>query len=273
MAPPLQIPSDRPPDAAIVLSQQHPEIPKPIDFLGCPLHPVTTAQVMRIILARAASPEGAPLRVAYLNAHCSNVAAENAGYRQSLNRCDLVYADGQAVVWGARFLGAPVPERVNAGDFILDLCRAASRAGVSLFLLGCAEGLAEKAARAWTQQTPGLSIAGTHHGFFGECDEEVVADGIRTARPDILLVGMSVPRQEEWMDRWAERLGVPVIWCVGALFEYYAGVRPRAPRWMRRAGLEWLFRLALEPGRLWRRYLVGNLAFLRRVLTGRKRRI
>jgi N-acetylglucosaminyldiphosphoundecaprenol N-acetyl-beta-D-mannosaminyltransferase len=246
------------------------DLPPPARFLECPLHPVTARRFIEIATEAAAVRR--PLTITYLNAHCSNLAARDAEYRAILGRCDLVYADGQAVVWAARRLGAPVPERVNAGDFILDFCRACARKGLRLYLLGCEGGLAEKAARCWQTSVPGLAIAGTHHGFFDEPEEEAVAQAIRAARPDVLLVGMSAPRQEKWMARWAPSLGVPVVWCVGALFEYSSGARRRAPRWLRRAGLEWLFRLALEPGRLWRRYLLGNLVFLRRLFRAARAR-
>jgi N-acetylglucosaminyldiphosphoundecaprenol N-acetyl-beta-D-mannosaminyltransferase len=212
-----------------------------------------------------------PLLVTYLNAHCSNLAARDAEYCAAVNRFDLVYADGQGVVWASRVLGAPVPERVNAGDFIPDFCRLCASEGIRLFLLGSYEGVPERAAQTWSKAAPGLAVAGTRHGFFTPEEEESVATQINAARPDILIVGMSAPRQELWTLRWAQRLHVPVIWCVGALFEYFSDTRPRAPVWMRRAGLEWLFRLALEPRRLWRRYLVGNARFVWRVLRARRK--
>ena len=257
------------------MMEPFPDIPAPLPFLECHLHPVTTRQFMEI-LAQAAKPSAlstqhSALLVTYLNAHCSNLAARDAEYRGAVNRFGLVYADGQGVVWASRALGAPVPERVNAGDFIPDFCRLCASEGIRLFLLGSYEGVPERAAQTWSKAAPGLTVAGTRHGFFTPEEEESVAAAINAARPDILIVGMSAPRQELWALRWAQRLHVPVIWCVGALFEYFSDTRPRAPVWMRRAGLEWLFRLALEPRRLWRRYLVGNARFVWRVLRARRK--
>ena len=278
-----------------------PAVPEPVPFLGCRLHPVTTEELIEIVVRRAGAAGGdsgtsrcagpvaqdtssvpsaeglqpahnAPFTLTYLNAHTSNLSADDPEYRDVVNRCGLVYADGQAVVWAARWLGAPVPERVTAGDCILDFCRACARRGLRLYLLGGAKDLAERAAREWRERAPGLEIAGVHHGFFQPEDETRLADAIRAARPDVLLLGLSAPVQEKWMDRWANELGVPVVWCVGALFEYFGQGRPRAPRWMRRAGLEWTFRLALEPRRLWRRYLVGNCLFIKQVLDASRRR-
>ena len=244
-----------------------PTIPAPRRFLGCNLHPVTVPAFIRIVTDLAAS--GTRCKITYLNAHCSNLSASHAAYRVALKSCSLVYADGKGVVWAARFLGQPVPERVNAGDFIEDFLRACAGKGLSIFLLGCADGIAQRAAAHWQARVPGLEIAGTHHGYFGGGDEETVAAAINASEPDIVLVGMSAPVQELWMERWAPRLDAPVVWCVGALFEYFSGVRRRAPRWVRRIGMEWLFRLVLEPGRLWKRYLVGNAVFAARVLKAR----
>jgi len=201
--------------------------------------------------------------VAYLNAHNVNVVFEDPEYAAILRKAALVYADGMSVVWGWRLLGQTLPCRVNAADFILDFCRRAADEGVSLYLLGSAPSVAERAAERWKASAPGLRIAGTRSGYFGPEDEEAVAEEIRRAAPAILLVGMGVPRQEKWAARWKERLNVPLIWCVGALFEYWGAGRWRAPVWMRRCGLEWAWRLALEPRRLWRRYLIGNARFLR----------
>jgi N-acetylglucosaminyldiphosphoundecaprenol N-acetyl-beta-D-mannosaminyltransferase len=160
---------------------------------------------------------------------------------------------------------------VNAGDFFEEFCRRCAERGVRLFFLGSKPGITESAAARLKGILPGLQVVGTHHGFMGreESEEEVAA--IREAKPDVLVVGMGVPLQEKWVASHRSALEVPVCWCVGALFEYMSGQRARAPVWMRRAGLEWLFRLVLEPGRMWRRYLIGNLVFIWRVLKYRMR--
>jgi len=233
-------------------------------LLSLDLPPLTVAQFQET-LVQWARQSGRPRLVTYLNAHNVNLAFEDAGYASVLPRCDLLYADGMGVVWGWRRLGREVPERVNAGDFIVEFCRRLADEGISLYLLGSYPGVADDAAAAWMAQSPALRIAGTHDGFFSEADEPALAEGIRKAAPAILLVGMGVPRQEQWAARWKVELGVPVVWCVGALFEYWGMKRSRAPVWMRRLGLEWVWRLALEPRRMWRRYLVGNLRFVRHI--------
>lgn len=239
-----------------------------VDFLGVPLCRLTTNEFIVLLLRetveRSANTSRPPFFVTYLNAACSNLAAQLPDYRAVLSQSDVVYADGQAIVWASRWLGSPLPERVNAADFFVRFCQRCAEANLSLFFVGSAEDIAERAAHRIMQQVPGLRIVGALSGFFEGEGDEVIAR-IKAASPDILIVGRSVPLQERWA--WKHRLefGAKAIWCVGALFEYYSGHRLRAPVWMRRAGLEWLFRLALEPRRLWRRYIIGNAVFLWRV--------
>ena len=209
-------------------------------------------------------------RVAYVNAANYNLAARDRRYAEALRAADLVYADGQAVVWAGRSLGRPLPERVNAGDFFVRFCERCAREGLTLFLLGSRPGVAEQAAEHFRSLAPGLAIAGTHHGHFDARESDAVVAAINRAAPDLLIVGIGSPRQELWAAKEIERLNVGVAWTVGALFEYFGGMRWRAPVWMRRVGLEWLFRLALEPRRLWRRYLIGNWQFVWRVWRARR---
>jgi N-acetylglucosaminyldiphosphoundecaprenol N-acetyl-beta-D-mannosaminyltransferase len=239
------------------------------NFLGVPLCAITTEEFVELVVSetskRRQHPTLPPFFVTYLNAYCSNLSQQWADYRQILCDADLVYADGQALVWASRWIGDPVPERVNAGDFFIQFCQRAARHGLRVFLLGSAPGVAAGAAGRLKTQVPELDICGTHHGFFSDAEDAQVIADVRNAAPDILIVGMGVPRQERWAWQHRHQLGARTIWCVGALFEYYSGYRWRAPLWMRKAGLEWFFRLLLEPRRLWRRYLFGNVIFLWRV--------
>jgi N-acetylglucosaminyldiphosphoundecaprenol N-acetyl-beta-D-mannosaminyltransferase len=236
------------------------------DFMGVPVVRCTTAQfISGFTDTIAAGDMKHPLLVTYLNAWCSNLAASDPEYTAILRDADAVYADGQAIVWASALLGQAVPERVNAADFIVDFCRTAADKGISIYLLGSAEGVAECAGAKLKQSVPGLKMLGTASGYFAGTEETVIAR-IAAAAPDLLLVGMGVPMQEKWVKSHLGRLNVRAVWCVGAMFEYYGDARARAPVWIRRAGLEWLFRLVLEPRRLWRRYLVGNVVFIARVI-------
>ncbi len=213
---------------------------------------------------------GSPLRlITYINAHCVNLYFKDAEYANIVDKADLVYADGQAVVWAARFLGEALPERINAGDFFLRFCRLCAREGLSLYLLGSQPGVAQKAAGNIRAKIPDLKIAGTMNGFFQPGEIFHILADIRESKPAILLIGMGVPLQERFAAAHIKEFGVPVVWCVGALFEYYARVRARAPVWIRRIGMEWLFRLIIEPRRLWRRYIIGNVVFIIRTLRHR----
>lgn len=244
--------------------------PSEQSLLHLDLPPITVSRFCDTVLEWAGQSHRPAKFITYLNAHNVNLAASDPAYANVLSKADLLYADGMGVVWGWRALGKPLPERVNAGDFILPFCRQLAREKKSIYLLGSFPGVAEQAAQRWTESAPGLSVCGTHHGFFSREEEDALVAKINNTAPAILLVGMGVPLQEHWVDRWRDRLEVPVVWCVGALFEYWGMNRSRAPLWMRRIGLEWLWRLALEPRRLSRRYLAGNIQFVRHVLHLRK---
>jgi len=213
-----------------------------------------------------------PRLITYLNAHCINLYFKNPEYARIVDGADCVYADGQSVVWAAKFLGEPLTGRVSAGDFFPQFSEMCASEGFSLYLLGSRPGVAEKAAENIKYEFPTLKVAGCRSGYFSADEEPVIVKDIMDAHPSVLLIGMGVPRQEIFAASHKNEMGVPVVWCVGALFEYIAGVTRRAPVWMRRIGLEWIFRLAMEPCRLWRRYLLGNVSFLMRVIKYRLKR-
>jgi exopolysaccharide biosynthesis WecB/TagA/CpsF family protein len=234
-----------------------------VDIAGVPVSRVSVASLIDWAAARA-SRRDEPALVCYANAAAICLARDDPAYARALReRAAVCYADGQAVVWASRLLDRALPERVNAGDFWPALLRRLAAQGASVYLIGGEEGLAEQAARRLTAVIPALKIAGAAGGYFrDEQDAATAAEAIHAAAPAVVFAGMGAPRQELWAARRLETIGAPLVWCVGALFEYYAGRRARAPRWARRWGLEWAFRLALEPRRLGRRYLVGNPRFL-----------
>ncbi len=211
------------------------------------------------------------LTIAYANAHTVNVACKDAEYRAILQSVDIVCCDGAGVVLGARLLGEHLPGRMAAADWIYPLARTCASEGISLYLLGGKTGVAEMAATRLRALYPQLAIVSTHEGYIASSIDKslrVVAD-INRAAPDILLVGMGTPLQEKWIATYRERIRVPVFWAVGALFEFVAGVVPRAPHWMMDHSMEWLFRLMMEPRRLGQRYLWGNPLFICRVFRQR----
>ena len=177
-------------------------------------------------------------------------------------RACLSLADGQPLVWTGRLFGAPLPERVTGIDLMVDLCARAAQAGLPVYLLGAAPGVAREAAARLKAQFPGLRVAGTADGYFPDADAQQRARAVRESGAAILFVAMGVPRQERFIEQHWEALGASVVVPVGGSFDVLADRVARAPRLLQKLGLEWAFRLAQEPRRLWRRYLVTNAAFV-----------
>jgi N-acetylglucosaminyldiphosphoundecaprenol N-acetyl-beta-D-mannosaminyltransferase len=211
-------------------------------------------------------PDGAVFM--YANIHTMNLADKNREYHDMLSTADLGYCDGVGVVLGARVAGIAIPGRLTAADFIPDLASRFVREGRSIFVLGGEPGVADRAVEVLQAGCPGLQVAGTHHGYFHRegAENEAVLDVIAERKPDCLFVGMGSPSQELWALTHRDRLGVPLIWCVGAAFDFVAGKVSRAPSWMRRLNLEWFHRFLMEPRRMFYRYVVGNPSFLFRMI-------
>ncbi|MDX6666307.1 MAG: N-acetylglucosaminyldiphosphoundecaprenol N-acetyl-beta-D-mannosaminyltransferase [Solirubrobacteraceae bacterium] len=218
--------------------------------------------------------DGAPThKVMYVNAHVLNQSREYPELRDALEEADLVYCDGYGVRLAAKALDVEIPHRMTGADWIWDLATMCERSNQSLYLLGSEPGVTREAAEALRRRFPLLTVAGSHHGYFqpGSPHDDRVVEDINERRPDIVLVGMGTPRQELWVEHNASRIDASVVWTVGALFDYVSGRIPRAPSWLADNGLEWIFRLAIEPQRMWRRYLLGNPVFISRVLQSAKR--
>ncbi|HYF24604.1 MAG TPA: WecB/TagA/CpsF family glycosyltransferase [Baekduia sp.] len=209
-----------------------------------------------------------PRRVMYVNAHVLNQSTEEPALREALESADLVYCDGYGVRLAAKALDVEIPHRMTGADWIWGLAALCEAEGRSLYLLGSEPGVAADAALRLQRWYPKLRVAGTHHGYFdaGSPHDERVVEDINARRPDIVLVGMGSPKQELWVEHNKDRVEASVLWTVGALFDYVSGRVPRAPAWLADNGLEWIFRLAVEPQRMWRRYLLGNPVFVSRVM-------
>ncbi|MFB9909142.1 WecB/TagA/CpsF family glycosyltransferase [Allokutzneria oryzae] len=208
-----------------------------------------------------------PALVAYANAHSMNLACGNASYRRVLDQAALVLNDGSGLAIAARLRGDGFPANLNGTDFTPKILRVAADLGAAVYLLGGEPGIAETAAAKLTAAIPGLKIVGTQHGF--SPDTEAVVGRIRASGAEVVVVAMGNPAQELWLDRYLTATGARVGVAVGAFLDFTAGKVERAPAWMRRAGVEWAYRLAREPRRLFQRYVVGNPLFLARVLAER----
>jgi N-acetylglucosaminyldiphosphoundecaprenol N-acetyl-beta-D-mannosaminyltransferase len=236
-----------------------------------PIDLAQPAELLRTIAGWGA--ERHTRRVMYVNAHVVNQSRVTPGLDRALQRADLVYCDGYGVRLAARVLGLPVPHRMTGADWIWGLATLCERSNQPIYLLGSEPPIAREAAARLRRWYPRLDVVGTHHGFFDldSPHNERVLEDINAHGPSIVLVGMGTPKQELWVDRYADRLNGAVVWTVGALFDYVSGHIPRAPRWLADNGLEWIFRLTIEPQRMWRRYLLGNPIFLSRVASEARR--
>jgi N-acetylglucosaminyldiphosphoundecaprenol N-acetyl-beta-D-mannosaminyltransferase len=218
---------------------------------------------------------GGPAQHVAINAAKLVAMQRDPELREIVAGCELVSADGQAVVWASRLLGDPLPTRVAGIDLMHELLGLSERKGYKVFILGAKKDvLADAIANAYAMH-PDLQLAGARDGYFDDAEAADVAEEIRAAAPDILFVAMPSPKKEYWLARYSAVIGVPFVMGVGGSIDVLAGQTRRAPRWLQRVGLEWLYRLLQEPRRMFRRYLVGNARFcmlvLRHFLLGRPR--
>jgi N-acetylglucosaminyldiphosphoundecaprenol N-acetyl-beta-D-mannosaminyltransferase len=236
-------------------------------ILGVELDVIDKDGLHRAIASSVA--EGRGDVYAYANIHAINLAQQLPRFKSFMNSVRVVYCDGEGVRLGARILGVLLPPRVVLTYWAWELCAFCAGKGFSMFFLGSSDqviGLAVDRAR---RRFPKLNIAGWHHGYFEKSgpENDAIVARMNAADPDILLVGFGMPMQEYWIDENRARLRVRVIFPAGSLFDYMSGTKSIAPDWMANHGLEWVYRLFQEPGRLWKRYLIGNPAFFLRVLS------
>jgi N-acetylglucosaminyldiphosphoundecaprenol N-acetyl-beta-D-mannosaminyltransferase len=221
-------------------------------------------------LERSISEYRSPAKAIYfVNAHTLNLAARDPAYRQLLNRGHYVFGDGTGVRWAARARGVAMKANLNGTDLVPRLFRHAAGQGYRYFLLGATADTIERAAARAQDRFPGWMLAGHHHGYIDLHHAPDVIKRINDARPHVLLVGMGNPLQEQWIDRHLDKLRVPLCLGTGGLFDHWAGNLRRAPRWVRRLGYEWVQLLVQQPHK-WRRYLLGNPAFLWRMVRHRR---
>jgi N-acetylglucosaminyldiphosphoundecaprenol N-acetyl-beta-D-mannosaminyltransferase len=195
-------------------------------------------------------------------------ATRNAALREALLGAEIVSADGMGIVLGMRLLGQWVPERVTGIDLFERLLAWAEAQSEPVYLLGGTAEVAGHAAAAVRGRHPRLNVAGWHDGYFWQ-DEPALVERIRASGASMLFVGISSPQKEQFIRRWRDALGVRFVMGIGGTLDVLAGRTRRAPLWMQRLGVEWLFRLMLEPRRLWRRYLLTNPQFVWLILKQR----
>jgi N-acetylglucosaminyldiphosphoundecaprenol N-acetyl-beta-D-mannosaminyltransferase len=214
----------------------------------------TVDRIMHLIDA------GTQVQHVVLNAAKVVMMDKDPALRGVIRACPVVNADGQSVVVASRLLRRPLPERVAGIDLFIELVARAAENGRSVYFLGARDDVLDTMVAGFRQQYPTLRIAGYRNGYW-EDDQQVIAQ-VREAQPDLLFLAIPSPRKEFWLGRHLPALGVPFAMGVGGSFDVVAGKVKRAPRWVQRIGCEWVYRLVQEPRRMWKRYLVGNSAFM-----------
>ncbi|MGN6612167.1 MAG: WecB/TagA/CpsF family glycosyltransferase [Angustibacter sp.] len=235
---------------------------------GVDVDPITIQETVGLVREWVAA--GPPRVAVGVNAHVVNQAARDPDFADLLARADLAYADGQSVVWAARLGPVPVPERVATTDLAHPLAAMCAEEGLRLYCFGARPGVAHEAANRLREAHPGLEVQ-AHHGYVTPEEVPAVLDDIRSFAPHVLLVGLGDPAQQHWAQTHGRQTGASAILTCGGLFDWVSGNNRRPPAWMVRAGLEWLWRIILEPRRLFLRYAVGNPQFVWRVLRARRR--
>jgi N-acetylglucosaminyldiphosphoundecaprenol N-acetyl-beta-D-mannosaminyltransferase len=239
-------------------------------LLGVPIAATTLREVLDLvhetILARGR------LQIGVVNAAKVVNMSRDRILQDDVLSSDIILADGISVVWASRLLRRPLPERVAGIDLMHGMLDRGTRYGYRVFCLGATDDVLRKTTERIAADYPGVKVVGYHDGYFKAQEEDAVAAKIAAARPDILLVAMTSPKKENFLAKWSEQLQIPVCHGVGGSFDVMAGKVRRAPELWQTLGLEWLYRVKQEPGRLWKRYLVTNTLFCRMVIAELLRR-
>jgi N-acetylglucosaminyldiphosphoundecaprenol N-acetyl-beta-D-mannosaminyltransferase len=230
-------------------------------ILGCPFDPSTMQSAVDVCTGWALGTR-APHTVITANAAILCMMRRDPELRTACLAGDLIVADGMSVVWTSRLAGLPLPERVAGVDLMVGLLETAARHRLRVYLLGARPEVVEEMARRCTRDYPGLVVTGFRDGYFGPGDHAGIVADIRQAAPHMLFVGMPSPFKETWCERHRTALDVPVIMGVGGTFDVLTGYVKRAPRLLQALGLEWSWRLLMEPRKMWKRYLLTNSEYL-----------
>lgn len=236
-----------------------------IEFMGCPIDSMTMEGTVDKVLGWCAEGTPQSRTLITLNAGILMNMRTDAEFKRACTSGDLIVADGVPIVWSTKLLKMPLADRVAGVDLMEELLISGNECGLKIYLLGAQQEVIDTLSRKINKEYPNLEIAGSRNGFFGEKDDPEVIQDIRESGANILFIGMPSPFKEVWGEKYREQLGVNVIFGVGGSFDVLAGYVTRAPKWMQRSGLEWAWRLGMEPRKMWRRYLVTNSQFIYRL--------
>lgn len=233
---------------------------KPVKILGFKVDRITYDQLLIRIENFIQSKENH--KFILLNPYLLLEARRSFEYADYIKNCDIITADGVGLILAGWVYAKPFPERVTGTDLMPKLAERAAQKGWKVYFLGAKPGIAEKAYQNLKSMYPKFNVVGIHHGYFSNNEEKKIVDEIKSKKPDILVVCLGAYKQERFIQKYQKEIAVPVAFGTGASFDFWAGRFKRAPRWMQKYGLEWLFRLIQEPKRLWKRYLIGNTIFM-----------
>lgn len=236
---------------------------KTVDVLGVPVDVFTRTELTTLFLEILKSQKRG--WISYVNVHTIDIANQIHWYKQFLTDALVRYCDGEGVRFGAYLLGKHIPERITLSDYIYDLADSVVKHNLTIFILGGTQLVSELAAKRMKELYPSIRLSGYHNGYFSEQENNSVISEINACKPDILLLGMGVPKQEEWTKENFDKVNAKIIWMGGGFLDTLAGKKRRCPNWLGKIGFEWIFRLIQEPRRLWKRYLIGNPLFLWRI--------
>ncbi|MDW8104003.1 MAG: WecB/TagA/CpsF family glycosyltransferase [Armatimonadota bacterium] len=231
-----------------------------VSLFGVRVHAVSMEEAVRHVLRFVR--EGVPRQVVTADSSMVVMAQEDAHLRDIINHADLVTPDSIGILWACRRRGIALPERVSGVDLVARLAQVSAQTGLRLYFLGAKPGVAEEAARRLQAYYPGVCIVGCQHGYFPPKAEPEVVEHIREARPDVLCVAMGIPKQEKWIALYREALKVPVSIGVGGTFDVLSGRVRRAPLWMQRIGMEWLWRVGHNPRKISKVMLLPRFAWM-----------
>jgi N-acetylglucosaminyldiphosphoundecaprenol N-acetyl-beta-D-mannosaminyltransferase len=238
--------------------------PDHVDVLGIQVDNFTMEEALQYVLEAAVG--STPRQLCFVNTDCVNKSVSDQAYRALLDGSDLTLADGIGIRIAGKITRREIRQNVNGTDMLPLLCQRLQGSQLGLFFLGARAEVVDAFA-SWVRNTyPSVHVKGYHDGYFDASQEGAVLTRIQDSGAEILLVAFGAPRQDIWIGKHLHELGkVRIAMGVGGLFDFYSGRIPRAPQWMRELSLEWAYRLYQEPGRMWRRYLLGNVIFLTRV--------
>nr|QBQ85310.1 hypothetical protein [Streptococcus suis] len=240
-----------------------------VEILGVAIDPLTMAETVQRVDEEYIQAK-VPLHLMGVNADKINLCQTDQRLMTIVNDCEIINADGASVVLAGKYLGIDIPERVAGIDLMQELLKVCQEKGYSTYFFGAKEEILQEMLHKFQEQYPKLQVAGSRNGYFSDDELPEIMEDIRSVSPAVVFVGITSPKKEYIVEEFLKNGLNTVFMGVGGSFDVLSGTIPRAPKWMQNLNLEWLFRVMNEPKRLFKRYFVGNMTFIRRIIKERK---